>query len=67
LAVGVDPLAKGVPVVKSTNHFHADFARITSEIKYCEAGSPYHGKPAANGYRKTRKTIWPIVENPLED
>ncbi|MBI4921489.1 MAG: M81 family metallopeptidase [Devosia nanyangense] len=64
-AVGIDPLAKDVLVVKSTNHFHADFAKFASEIIYCQAGRPYPSDPPNNGYRKARQTIWPIVENPF--
>jgi microcystin degradation protein MlrC len=63
--VGIDPLAKDILVVKSTNHFHADFARIAAEIIYCEAGKPYPNDPRTNGYRKAPRNIWPIADDPF--
>jgi microcystin degradation protein MlrC len=65
--VGIDPLKKHILVVKSTNHFYADFARIASEILYCEAGRPYPNNPRTNGYKKAPRNIWPIVEDPFGD
>lgn len=63
--MGVDPLAKDILVVKSTNHFHADFAKFASEVIYCEAGQPYPNNPKRTPYRKARRTIWPIVDDPF--
>jgi microcystin degradation protein MlrC len=63
-ALGIDPEKKALLVVKSTNHFHADFAKFASEILYCEAGSPYPNRPARTAYKKVRADIWPRVENP---
>ncbi len=66
-AVGIDPLSKGILVVKSTNHFYADFAKIASEVIYCEAGKPYPSSPRTNGYKKASLNIWPIIDNPFGD
>jgi microcystin degradation protein MlrC len=66
-ALGVDPHAKSILVVKSTNHFHSDFAKFAAKILYCEAGSPYPNNPRTNGYRKARKTIWPIIDDPFQE
>jgi microcystin degradation protein MlrC len=66
-AVGVDPLAKAILVVKSTNHFYADFSRIAFEVIYCSAGQPYPNNPRLTDYRKARRTLWPMVENPFTD
>lgn len=66
-ALGVDPLAKSILVVKSTNHFYADFSRIASEVIYCEAGHPYPNDPRRTPYRKAPRNIWPIVDNPFAD
>jgi microcystin degradation protein MlrC len=63
-ALGIDPLAKDVLVVKSTNHFHADFARFAGEILYCRAGNPYPSDPRVTAYRKAPRAIWPIVDDP---
>ena len=63
-ALGVDPEKKAVLVVKSTNHFYADFSKLASEVLYCEAGSPYPNRPARTAYKKAPERIWPRVENP---
>jgi microcystin degradation protein MlrC len=66
-AVGIDPLQKAILVVKSTNHFYADFAKIAAEVIYCEAGRPYPNRPAETPYKKAPRNIWPIVGNPFAD
>jgi microcystin degradation protein MlrC len=64
-AMGVDPLEKAILVVKSTNHFYADFSKIASEVLYCEAGSPYPNNPRTTAYNKAPRNIWPIVDKPF--
>ncbi len=66
-ALGVDPLAKRILVIKSTNHFYAAFSKIASEILYCSAGTPYPNNPATNPYRRVRRDIWPIMADPHEN
>lgn len=66
-ALGVDPLAKAILVVKSTNHFFADFSKIASEVIYCEAGHPYPNDPRTTPYRRAPRNIWPIVTNPFAE
>jgi microcystin degradation protein MlrC len=63
-ALGVVPEEKAVLVVKSTNHFYADFSKFASEVIYCEAGSPYPNRPARTAYVKAPTNIWPRVEDP---
>lgn len=62
--MGIDPTAKKILVIKSTNHFYASFSRIASEILYCSAGTPYPNNPARTPYRRARKDIWPMVADP---
>jgi microcystin degradation protein MlrC len=64
-ALGIDPLAQRILVIKSTNHFYAAFQPIASEILYCSAGKPYPNDPAKNAYRLVRKDIWPRVPDPF--
>jgi len=64
-AMGIDPTAQSILVIKSTNHFYAAFEPIASEILYCSAGRPYPNDPATNPYRFVRKDIWPRVEDPF--
>ena len=63
-ALGIDPQSRKILLIKSTNHFYASFSRIASEIIYCAAGKPYPNRPAETDYRKARRDIWPMVENP---
>lgn len=65
-ALGIDPTAKHILVVKSTNHFYAAFSKISAEILYCSAGSPYPNNPAVTAYRHVRRDIWPIVADPFK-
>ncbi|UYN99248.1 MAG: M81 family metallopeptidase [Devosia sp.] len=62
--MGIDPRDRKVLLIKSTNHFYDSFSRIASEIVYCSAGKPYPNRPAETDYRKARRTIWPMVEDP---
>ncbi len=63
-ALGIDPLAQDILVVKSTNHFYGDFCKISDTILYCDAGDPYPNKPAKTTYMHAPNDIWPKVENP---
>ncbi|MBP1853008.1 M81 family metallopeptidase [Rhizobium halophytocola] len=65
--MGIDPTAKKILVIKSTNHFYASFSKIAAEILYCSAGTPYPNDPATNPYLKAGKGIWPRVENPHDE
>ncbi len=62
--MGIDPTLRRILVVKSTNHFHASFSRIASRIIYCSAGTPYPNDPAKTDYRKARRDIWPMIDDP---
>ncbi|WP_283176659.1 M81 family metallopeptidase [Gemmobacter sp. 24YEA27] len=64
-ALGIDPLAQKILVIKSTNHFYAAFAPIASEVLYCSAGKPYPNTPATNPYRLVRADIWPRMDDPF--
>lgn len=63
-AMGIEPTSRKILLIKSTNHFYDSFSRIASEIVYCSAGKPYPNTPATTPYRKARRDIWPMVENP---
>ncbi|MGR6432380.1 M81 family metallopeptidase [Rhizobium sp. PAMB 3174] len=65
--MGIDPRAQRILVIKSTNHFYSSFSKIASKIIYCAAGTPYPNNPARTPYRKARRTIWPMVENPYAE
>jgi microcystin degradation protein MlrC len=62
--MGIDPTSRKILLIKSTNHFYASFSRIAAEIIYCSAGKPYPNCPAQTDYRKARRDIWPMLEDP---
>ncbi|MDQ0321062.1 microcystin degradation protein MlrC [Pararhizobium capsulatum DSM 1112] len=62
-ALGIDPTKCRILLIKSTNHFHASFSKIATEIIYCSAGTPYPNDPARTAYRHAPENIWPRVEN----
>lgn len=62
--LGVDPLAKAILLVKSTNHFYAGFAPIASEVVYVSAPSSYPSDPRVTEYTKLTRPIWPRVADP---
>ncbi len=66
-AMGIDPLAQKILVIKSTNHFYAAFRPVVSDILYCSAGRPYPNDPATNPYRFVRDDIWPRRADPFAD
>ena len=63
-AVGLDPAAKKIVVVKSTQHFHAGFAPIARDILYVAAPGAIAPDFAAIPYTKLTKPYWPRVEDP---
>ena len=62
--LGIDPTRKKLLVVKSTNHFHDAFSRISDNILYAAVDGPYPNDPATNDYKHLRRDIWPRVKNP---
>ncbi len=63
--MGVDFAAKDLLLVKSTNHFHAGFAPVASEIVYVASPTSYPTDPATTPYRKASAGLWPRVADPL--
>ena len=62
--LGLDPSAKDILLIKSTNHFYAGFAPIAAEVIYVSAASSYPSDPAATNYTKLSRPIWPRVADP---
>jgi microcystin degradation protein MlrC len=62
--MGIEPESRKILLIKSTNHFYDSFSKIAAEIIYCAAGKPYPNRPAETNYRKARRDIWPMVEDP---
>ncbi|GAB1584340.1 M81 family metallopeptidase [Phyllobacterium phragmitis] len=62
---GIDFAAKSFLLVKSTNHFHAGFQPVASQIVYIAAPTSYPVDPATTPYRKASLELWPRVADPL--
>ncbi len=61
----IDFTEKSFLLVKSTNHFHAGFQPVSSEIVYIAAPTSYPTDPATTPYRKASLKLWPRVADPL--
>jgi len=62
---GIDFSKKSYLLVKSTNHFHAGFQPVSSDIVYIAAPTSYPTDPATTPYRKASLDLWPRVADPL--
>ena len=65
--MGIAAEKKSLLVVKSTNHFRDGFAPLGGKILYADSGTPYPSDPRRAQYKKLRRPIWPIVDNPHEE
>ncbi len=63
--LGIDPSAKDILLVKSTNHFYAGFKPVAAAILYIDAGAPYPSDPRITNYRRLVRPIWPRVSDPF--
>ncbi len=63
--MGIDPMAKALLVVKSTNHFAAAFAPIAASILYVAVEGPYPSKPEINAYQHLNRDLWPRCADPF--
>ena len=59
-AVGVDPRAHRLVVVKSAQHFAAGFAPMAAQIILATGGGPLETDFRRIPYRHVRRPIWPL-------
>lgn len=64
--MGLDLSAHRGVVVKSTNHFQAQFAPIAREIVYVDTPGALRPDMRTIPFRKFNRPYWPRVENPWE-
>ena len=64
-ALGLDPRAPRIIVVKSTQHFHAGFAPIASEILYASSPGALSKDFATFPYTKRSGPYWPRDDDPF--
>jgi microcystin degradation protein MlrC len=61
--LGIDPRAKTLLVVKSTNHFMAAFGPIAKQVLYLDSDAPLSRDYRSIAYTKVRRPIWPLDAN----
>jgi microcystin degradation protein MlrC len=60
--LGIDPAAKRVLVLKSTNHFMAAFGPIAQRVLYADSDAPLARDYRRVPYTKVQRPIWPLDE-----
>ena len=63
--LGIDVAGLKTVVVKSSQHFHAQFSPFATQILYCDTPGTLNNDFGSLPYRKIRRPIWPI--DPVED
>ncbi len=63
--VGVDPSMRKVVVVKSMQHFHAEYAPVASEILYVAVPGAVAPDFRSMTYTKAPRKQWPFVADPF--
>ena len=58
--LGIDPTAKKIVVVKSTNHFMAAYGPIAKKVVYVESSGPLRRDHRKMPYTKVQRPIWPL-------
>jgi microcystin degradation protein MlrC len=61
--LGIDPQAKKLVVVKSTNHFMAAFGPIAKAVLYVDSDAPLSRDYRKIPYSRVRRPIWPLDED----
>lgn len=55
--LGIDPVARKMVIVKSSNHFFAAYGPIASKVIYVDSIGSSHRK-----YKRVKRAIWPLQE-----
>jgi microcystin degradation protein MlrC len=58
--LGIDPAAKRIVVVKSTNHFMAAFGPIAKKVIYIDSDGPLSRDYRKIPYTRVNRPIWPL-------
>jgi microcystin degradation protein MlrC len=58
----IEPAARKLVVVKSTNHFMAAFGPLAQKVIYVDADGPLSRDYRRIGYTKVQRPIWPLDE-----
>jgi len=60
--LGIDPRARKLVVVKSTNHFMGAFGPIAKQVLYLESDGPLSRDYTKIPFKKVQRPIWPLDE-----
>ncbi|MCC7281378.1 MAG: M81 family metallopeptidase [Acetobacteraceae bacterium] len=60
--LGIEPTARKILVVKSTNHFMGAFGPVASKVIYVDSDGPLSRDYRKLPYTKVRRPIWPLDE-----
>ena len=63
--LGLDPAARKIILVKSTQHFHAGFAPIAKAVLYAAPPGTLRMDFAEFPYGKLKRPVWPRVADPF--
>ncbi|MCP3380317.1 M81 family metallopeptidase [Bradyrhizobium sp. CCGUVB4N] len=61
--VGIEPLAKRIVVVKSSNHFMAAYGPIAKKVIYIDSDGPLPRDYRKIAFNRIKRPIWPLDEN----
>jgi microcystin degradation protein MlrC len=62
--LGVDPTKRKIVVVKSTNHFFAEYSKIATDVLYMDGPGALPRNFHLVPYTKVKRPIWPLDANP---
>jgi len=62
--LGVDPTKRKIVVVKSTNHFFAEYSKIATDVLYMDGPGALPRNFNLVPYTKLKRPIWPLDVNP---
>jgi len=62
--LGVDPTKRKMVVVKSTNHFFAEYSKIATDVLYMDGPGALPRNFHLVPYTKLKRPIWPLDANP---
>ncbi len=60
LEAGCDPWSKRLVIVKSSQHFYANFEPLAAGIIYCDAPGSMNGNVFERPYQHITRPIWPL-------
>jgi microcystin degradation protein MlrC len=64
--VGIDPTAKDIVVVKSSQHFRAGFDPIAAETIYCDTPGTLNSDLASMPFKRIPRPMWPMDDIPTD-